>query len=108
MHDISIVINFMDKSSNERPLVCRMKLVDILYVVPYYPVPQKGTEKLEVKVSKKEADFVIRFLFNANYNFLKEPNFDSFFESPKFKMITKEGNLALEKGLKVRIVLTFV
>ena len=80
-----------------------MKLIDILYVMPYYPVPQKGTEKLEVKVSKKEAGCIIKiFTLITDYTFLKEPNFDSFFESPKFKMITKEGNLALEKGLKVR------
>ena len=97
------LLSIFESSSNEIPLVSRMKLVDIFYVMPYYPVPRKGTEKLEVKVSLlRRRTLRLDSYFYTNHTFLKEPNFDSFFESPKFKMITKEGNLALEKGLKVR------
>lgn len=79
-----------------------MKLVDIFYVMPFYPPPNKADE-LECKVSFKCLSTYRLFVFNCSkYCFiLKEPSFDEFFESPAFKLMTKKGRLAEEKALKV-------
>mmetsp|Transcript_2409 Transcript_2409/g.4473 ORF Transcript_2409/g.4473 Transcript_2409/m.4473 type:complete len:552 (+) Transcript_2409:343-1998(+) len=57
-----------------------MKLVDIFYVMPYFPAPDRETNKLEVK----------------------EPNVDALFECSTFKILTKRVRVAEEDALKLK------
>lgn len=57
-----------------------MKLVDIFYIMPYFPAPDRETDTLEVK----------------------EPNVEAFFESSTFKMLTKRVRIAQEEALKLK------
>lgn len=58
--------------------VYRMKLFDIFYVMPYYPQPNKETERIEPKVSNKnnlilDKVYVIKIRKKANWRIFVPP-----------------------------------
>ena len=56
-----------------------MKAVDYLFIMQYYPPPDRATNQIEVR----------------------ELNFDYLFDSPKYKKLAKKVKIAREEGLKL-------